>query len=167
MPAAVLALLLLTGCTQPPAPSQATATPTAVVAQAPAATSTAAAIQPAATPTAVAPSPTSAPPAPSPTAAAPAPTGTVFTQQYEITTADSGRTFTYGITTRFGLILDQTKYPRESLQVVCAPPITLGSISNIPSVSPPLYAVRYVGVTPGKCTLADNDFKVYVQVLGP
>ncbi|MCL5026828.1 MAG: hypothetical protein M1531_10110 [Chloroflexi bacterium] len=120
-----------------------------------------------ATPVRPAPSPTATPlPTPSPTAApSPTPSPVVYSQKYEITEADNGKTFVYPITSRFGIIPDQRKYPRESLSIKCSQNGVLGSISNIPSVPPPLYAVRYEGVMPGKCALADDDFRVIVEIV--
>jgi len=76
-----------------------------------------------------------------------------LTQQYEFTEQVSGRTVTYTVTSRFGISLNQQKYPKKNIQISCTPPGTLGSISNLPSVRPPLYAVRYEAVQPGLCTI--------------
>jgi len=41
------------------------------------------------------------------------------TNQYEIRAQDSGKTFTYSVTTRFSVILDQNQYPKSDL--ACQP----------------------------------------------
>lgn len=109
------------------------------------------------------PSPSSTPSleaTPIPTATTPA-----YSQQYEIREQDSGKTFVYSITSRFSVILSQDKYPKENLKVGCDHEDVIGSISNIPSVQPPLYAVRYEGVTPGTCTITDGSFHVTVEIV--
>lgn len=88
-----------------------------------------------------------------------------LTQQYEFTEKDSGRTITYVVTSRFGIILNQQKYPKKQVQLSCTPAGTLGSISNLPSVAPPLYAVRYQGVQPGICTIRNGQFLLRVRII--
>lgn len=83
--------------------------------------------------------------------------------QYEIRAKDSGKSFTYTVTTRFTVILDQNQYPKSDLK--CQPKGVIGSISNIPEVQPPLYAARYGAVQPGTCTLKDGDFEVTIRVI--
>lgn len=90
-----------------------------------------------------------------------------LTQQYQFTQQDSGRTVTYTITSRFGIILNAQKYPKSKIQLSCLPSETLGSISNIPSVAPPLYAVRYEGVRPGVCLIKDGTFHLTVIIVPP
>ncbi len=88
-----------------------------------------------------------------------------MTQQYQFTEQDSGRTVTYTLTSRFGIILNQQTYPKENMQVFCTPPEALGSISNLPSVTPPLYAVRYEAVQPGLCIIRNGTFLLIVRVV--
>ena len=98
--------------------------------------------------------------------AGPTPTATVVeSQQYEITEKDSGKTFTYSVTSRFSIILDKNKYPKDNFRVSCDGDTVIGSISNIPSVAPPLYAVRYEGVAPGKCVIANGSFLVTIVIV--
>jgi hypothetical protein len=105
------------------------------------------------------PTATPVPPSPTPTAQA------AESQQYDITEKDSGKTFTYSVTSRFSVILDETKYPEANLRLSCEPNDVLGSISNLPSVFPPLYAVRYEGVTPGKCMITNGSFSVTIVIV--
>jgi len=95
----------------------------------------------------------------------PTPTSPQLTQQYEFTVQDSGRTVTYTATSRFGITLNSQKYPKRNMQVSCSPQGTLGSVSNIPSVAPPLYAVRYEGVGPGICTVKNGTFFLIVRIV--
>ena len=81
---------------------------------------------------------------------------------YTITEKDKGKTLTYGLTTRFTVILDGKKYPKEKLS--CAPDGVIGSVSNIPSVALPLYAARFEGVQIGTCTLKDGVFSVTIKI---
>jgi len=95
----------------------------------------------------------------------PTPTAPALTQQYEFTEQDSGRMLIYTVTSRFGIILNSQKYPKENLLVSCQPQGTLGSISNLPSVAPPLYAVRYEGVEPGICAIRNGSFLLMVRIV--
>lgn len=82
----------------------------------------------------------------------------------EITAADNGSTFTIGITSRISVILSDIDYPRQNLTVLCNPPDALGSISNIPSVPQPYYAVRFEGVKVGECNVQNGNFFVIIKV---
>jgi hypothetical protein len=90
-------------------------------------------------------------------------TAELLSMQYEITAADSGKTFTYHVTTRFTVILDASKYPNAEL--ACKPDEVLGTLSNIPALEPPFYAARFETVIPGTCMLSDRDFQVTIQVV--
>jgi hypothetical protein len=81
----------------------------------------------------------------------------------EITEADNGKTFTYTVTSRFSVILDGNKYSPDSLSVV--PTGIVGYVSNIPDVDPPLWVVRYEGVSPGTCSIRNGDFAVTVRIV--
>lgn len=79
---------------------------------------------------------------------------------------DSGRTFSYPVTSRFTLVLDERLHPRTELRVACTPDAVLGPISNIPAVPAPRYAVRYEGLRPGTCTITDREWVVTIQISG-
>ena len=83
-------------------------------------------------------------------------------QTYTITAADSGKAYSYPITSRFTVELDAAAYPKTELS--CTPSGVIGSISNIPAVAPPLYAARFEALAPGTCTLTDRDFLVRISV---
>jgi len=95
----------------------------------------------------------------------PTPTAPNLTQQYDFTAQDSGRTVTYTITSRFEIFLNQQKYPKQNVEVSCHPQDTLGSVSNLPSIALPLYAVRYEGVQPGICTIKNGTFLLTVRMI--
>jgi hypothetical protein len=88
-----------------------------------------------------------------------------LTQQYDFTAQDSGKTVTYVITSRFEIILDQQKYPKQHVQVSCTPSDALGSVSNLPYVAPPQYVVRYETVQPGVCTIKNGTFLLTVKII--
>lgn len=88
-----------------------------------------------------------------------------LTQQYDFTEQDSGRTVTYTVTSRFEITLNQQKYPKDNLRVSCSRAGTLGAISNLPSETPPLYAVRYEGVQAGRCTIQNGTFLLTVKII--
>lgn len=81
--------------------------------------------------------------------------------QYAITEADNGKIFAYPVTSRFSVELDSTRF---SQVVSCAPDGVVGAISNVPSVPPPLFAVRFEAVAPGTCVLSDGMFSVTIVV---
>lgn len=85
---------------------------------------------------------------------------TPIQDQYEIRAEDSGKTFSYPLTSRFTVLLDAATNPKAELS--CDPVGILGPISNIPSVAPPLYAARFETVTTGTCVLRDRDFSVTI-----
>ncbi len=93
------------------------------------------------------------------------PSPSYLTQQYQFTAQDSGRTVTYTITSRFGIILNGQKYPKSKIQLSCLPSGMLGDVSNIPSVAPPLYAVRYEGVRSGVCVVKNGTFHLTVIIV--
>jgi hypothetical protein len=95
----------------------------------------------------------------------PTPHAPQLTQQYEFTEQDSGRSITYTITSRFEIILNSQKYPRKNVEVSCQPKDTLGSVSNLPSVAPPFFAVRYEGVESGTCIITNGKFRLLVMIV--
>ncbi|HLG75550.1 MAG TPA: hypothetical protein VKX46_04010 [Ktedonobacteraceae bacterium] len=105
-------------------------------------------------------------PLPKPTVTSAVPTGTPpVLQAGGFTENDSGKTYTDVVTSRFSIVLDRNKYPKDQLHVLCSPAGTIGSISNVPPVAPPLYAVRYQGVQPGRCIIQNGTFILYVHII--
>lgn len=84
---------------------------------------------------------------------------------FEIHEEDANGKFTYRLTSRFTLILDETKHPADQLAVVCTPEHVIGSISNVPSVQKPLYAARFEGVLAGSCLISNGDFSAVVRIV--
>jgi hypothetical protein len=71
----------------------------------------------------------------------------------------------YVVTSRFGITFNSQKYSKQHMQVACTPPDTIGSVSNLPSVMPPFYAVRYQAVQPGKNTIKNGNFILKVRII--
>jgi hypothetical protein len=80
--------------------------------------------------------------------------------QFELTAADNGKSYTYPVTSRFDVILDGTQYPRP----VCVPTGILGPISNIPATEAPMVATSFEAVVPGSCTLVAGNWQVVIMV---
>ncbi len=83
----------------------------------------------------------------------------------EITAGDNGKTFEIGITSRISVVLDAAVYPPANLKLDCLPADALGGISNVESVPPAYYTVRYEGVQAGQCSLRNGDFEVIIKVI--
>jgi hypothetical protein len=75
---------------------------------------------------------------------------------------DNGKTFTYYLTERFFVFLDDEKYPRSEL--VCEPQPVMGYVSNGDFRGPDLYPIYYEASKIGSCTLKDRDFAVKIVV---
>ena len=82
--------------------------------------------------------------------------------QFSLTANDSGKTFTYTITSRFSVFLDEAHYPLAALR--CSPDGIVGSISNIGVPPQGLWVARFEAVAPGSCVLRDKDFAVTIVV---
>ena len=84
----------------------------------------------------------------------------------EIQGSDSGSAYSYRIGSRFSVTLDSAKYPKDDFSITCTPEGAVGSISNIPAVTPPRYVLRFEGTKAGVCQLRDREFKVQVRFVG-
>jgi len=80
----------------------------------------------------------------------------------EIREDDNGQTFTYPVSTRFTVTLDERKYPGHTL--VIDPEGIVGRVASVPSVDPPLYAVRFEAARPGRATIRSRGFLITVVV---
>ena len=74
-----------------------------------------------------------------------------LSQVYTITEADNGKVFTYVVTTRFSLVLDDVKYP--STKTICVPETIFGEIAGT--------NVFEITKT-GKCQLQNGNFQVTI-----
>ncbi len=83
----------------------------------------------------------------------------------DITLERNGQTFTYTISSRFFVFLDDVKYPVRDL--TCEPRSVIGYVSNGQFRGPHLYPDYYEAVKPGTCTLRDRDFAVTIVVVEP
>jgi hypothetical protein len=114
------------------------------------------------------PTPTFSPPYPAPTqvqrANDPTTDSGVASSPSRLTEEDSGKTFTYTITSRFMLFLDDKKYPLENL--TCTPDGLIGYVSNGSLNGPDNYPIMFEAVQTGECLLQNGDFQVHIAVSG-
>ena len=80
----------------------------------------------------------------------------------EIRESDRGKNFAVTEGDRFTVILDPAKHPPQTLDVL--PRGNLARDAEVPSLPPPLYAVRFRAVKPGTCLLTAKGFLVRIQV---
>ncbi len=80
----------------------------------------------------------------------------------QIKLSDNGETFTYHLTDRFSVFLDDTKYPVKDL--ACIPTGIIGYVSNGSLGGPGHYPVMFEAVAEGTCRLEDHDFDVDIVV---
>ncbi len=77
---------------------------------------------------------------------------------------DAGKTFVYGVATRFSVFLDGSRDPKERLH--CAPEGVVGVISSAPQVVPPAYAATFEAIATGTCTLSSDHFFATIVIQG-
>ncbi len=82
--------------------------------------------------------------------------------QAQIKLSDNGRTFSYHLTDRFSVFLDDAKYPIKDL--TCTPEGIIDYVSNGSLRGPGYYPIMFEAVMEGKCQLKDNDFQVEIIV---
>ncbi|HET9250952.1 MAG TPA: hypothetical protein VFP58_02395 [Candidatus Eisenbacteria bacterium] len=80
----------------------------------------------------------------------------------EIREDGNGLTYTYPVSTRFTLFLDERRNPGHTLMI--EPEGIIGRIASVPSVDPPLYAVRFEAARPGRATIRSRGFVITVVV---
>lgn len=88
--------------------------------------------------------------------------GKAMINEYEINGLDSGKVFSYPMTSRFTLLLDSKTYPEASL--IVKPAGIIGRVTDVATATPPLYAVRYEGAATGTAEIADKDFSVTIRI---
>ena len=112
------------------------------------------------------PTPTFPPPYPAPTqvqrANEPTADSSLRSSQSQLTEEDNGKTFTYTLTSRFMLFLDDEKYPLENL--TCTPEGIIGYVSNGSLNGPDNYPIMFEAVQSGECLLQNGDFQVHIVV---
>jgi hypothetical protein len=84
------------------------------------------------------------------------------TSPLEIREDGNGQTYTYPVSARFSLMLDERKNPGHTLTI--DPEGVIGRVASVPSVDPPLYAVRFEAARPGRATIRSRDFLITVVV---
>lgn len=80
----------------------------------------------------------------------------------QIKLSDRGKTFSYHITDRFTVFLDDTQYPVQDL--LCTPDGIIGYISNGSLGGLSHYPIMFEALAEGTCRLEDHDFQVEIQV---
>ena len=80
----------------------------------------------------------------------------------EIHEDGNGQTYSYPVSTRFTLFLDERRNPGHTLTI--DPEGIVGRVASVPSVDPPLYAVRFEAARPGRATIRSRGFLVTVVV---
>ena len=81
----------------------------------------------------------------------------------QIKLSDGGKTFTYHLTDRFSVFLDDTNYPVKDL--TCTPDGIIGYVSNGSLGGLGNYPVMFEAVAEGQCSLDDRDFHVDILVI--
>jgi|YNPNPStandDraft_1061719.scaffolds.fasta_scaffold121062_2 hypothetical protein len=80
-----------------------------------------------------------------------------------ITLRDNGKTFTYRLTERFMVCLDDTNYPLDELD--CEPKWIMGPVSNGSNMFI-YYPINYEATKEGTCLLKVRDFHIRIVVVG-
>jgi len=80
----------------------------------------------------------------------------------EIREDGNGQTYSYPVSTRFTLFLDERRNPGHTLTI--EPEGIIGRVASVPSVDPPLYAVRFEAARPGRATIRSRGFLITVVV---
>ena len=80
----------------------------------------------------------------------------------QIKVSDNGKAFSYHLTDRFTVFLDDTRYPVKDL--TCAPEGIISYVSNGSLGGPGHYPIMFEAVTAGQCRLVDHDFHVDISV---
>ncbi|MEJ2601190.1 MAG: hypothetical protein P8Z00_22860 [Anaerolineales bacterium] len=76
---------------------------------------------------------------------------------------DNGRTYTYTLTNRFFVFLDDEKYPVDGMK--CEPKPVIGSVTSGSFRGRGLYPIYYDASIVGSCTLKNHDFAVKIVVV--
>lgn len=80
----------------------------------------------------------------------------------QIKLSDNGKTFSYHLTDRFSVFLDDIKYPVKDLS--CTPDGMIGYVSNGSLGGPGRYPIMFEAVAEGKCRLEDHDFHAEIMI---
>ena len=80
----------------------------------------------------------------------------------QIKLSDNGKLYSYHLTDRFSVFLDDTKYPVKDL--TCTPDGVIGYVSNGSLGGPGRYPIIFEAVTERTCRLEDHDFHVDIII---
>jgi hypothetical protein len=82
----------------------------------------------------------------------------------EIVASDSGKTYSFVLTSRFSIVLKEADFPAANLKLNCVPDIVLGRISNVEPAPPDYYVIRYEGSGFGQCIIENGSFEVTINI---
>lgn len=102
---------------------------------------------------------------PSPTPEPAAVDAIEWMKEGSINLRDNGKTFTFTVTSRFMIFLDEKGYPLNELK--CEPKWIMGYISNGSLRGPDYYPIMFEAVEEGTCILKDRDFQIRIVVANP
>ena len=89
---------------------------------------------------------------------------TPVSRAYSITEKDNGKTFSFRITSRFGINLDENKHSFENLDYDdCT---IIGRLSNWSVQGPNNYPIGFQVVEKGICFIRNGDFEVQIIGIG-
>ncbi len=102
---------------------------------------------------------------PSPTLEPAAVDAIEWMKEHSINLRDNGRTFTFTVTSRFMVFLDEKDYPLNELK--CEPKWIMGYASNGSLRGPDYYPIMFEAAEEGTCILKDRDFQIRIVVANP
>ena len=83
-------------------------------------------------------------------------------EQAPINLSGDGKTFTFRLTTRFIVFLDDKEYPVKDIK--CTPEGIIGYVSNGSVRGPDNYPIMFEAVGIGTCTLRNRGFQAHIIV---
>jgi hypothetical protein len=83
-------------------------------------------------------------------------------EQAPINLSGNGKSFSFRLTMRFIVFLDDKEYPVKDIR--CTPEGIIGYVSNGSVRGPDNYPIMYEAVGVGTCTLRNKDFQAHVTV---
>jgi len=83
----------------------------------------------------------------------------------EIVASDSGKTYSFVLTSRFSIVLKEADFPAVNLELNCVPQVVLGRISNVEGVPQDYYVIRFEGSGFGQCIIQNGSFEVTINII--
>lgn len=82
----------------------------------------------------------------------------------EIVAGDSGKSYSFVLTSRFSIVLKEADFPAINLELNCVPQVVMGRISNIEGVPQDYYVIRFEGTGFGQCIIQNGSFEVTIHI---